>query len=108
MQYYHDLQHFTQQLILRKHHEHSQVPIVLVRYADRVKELKSRDEGEKLTKEDIMQRELMLPRGNNKNTVKVNIERGDDQEDIMMKMGIARQMHENQQPFQKVEEKMDI
>lgn len=55
-----------------------------------------------------MQRELMLPRGNNKNTVKVNIERGDDQEDIMMKMGIARQMHENQQPFQKVEEKMDI
>ena len=61
-----------------------------------------------MTKEDIMQRELMLPRGNNKNTVKVNIERGDDQEDIMMKMGIARQMHENQQPFQKVEEKMEI
>ena len=49
-------------------------------------------------------RELMLPRGNNKNTVKVNIERGDDQEDIMAKMGMGRALQENQnQP-----EKMDI
>ena len=49
----------------------------------------------------------MLPRAN-KNIVKVNIEKGDDQDDIMMKMEMARQKHENQQPFQKVEEKMEV
>lgn len=32
----------------------------------------------------------MLPRANNKNSVKVNIERGDDEEDILMKMNMAR------------------
>lgn len=45
---------------------------------------------------------MMLPRANNKNSVKVNIEKGDDQEDIMAKMGMARALQENQ--F----EKMDI
>lgn len=44
----------------------------------------------------------MLPRANNKNTLKVNIEKGDDQEDIMAKMEMARALQENQ--F----EKMDI
>ena len=48
---------------------------------------------------------MMLPRAN-KNSVKVNIERGDDQEDIMAKMGIARAIQENQQQQQL--EKMDI
>jgi hypothetical protein len=43
-----------------------------------VKELKSRDEGERVPKEEMLSRELMLPRANNK-TVKVNIERGDDE-----------------------------
>ena len=44
----------------------------------------------------------MLPRAN-KNVVKVNIEKGDDQEDIMMKMDLARQRQENQVPMQRVE-----
>lgn len=44
-----------------------------------MKELKrSDDQGERLSKEEMMSRELMLPRANNKNCVKVNIERGDD------------------------------
>lgn len=34
----------------------------------------------------------MLPRAN-KNTVKVNIQKGDDQEEIKMKMEMAKQMH---------------
>ena len=40
-----------------------------------------------------MSRELFLPRANNKNSVKVTIEKGDNEEDIRMKMGAARQMH---------------
>ena len=56
----------------------------------------------------MIAREMMLPRAN-KNSVKVNIERGDDQEDIMAKMGIARAIHENQyQQNQQQPEKMDI
>jgi multidrug efflux pump subunit AcrB len=43
-----------------------------------------------------MSRELMLPRANNKNSVKVNVSREDDQEDIRMKMDVARKMQENQ------------
>lgn len=35
----------------------------------------------------------MLPRANNKNCVKINIERGDDDEGIMNKMEMARAMH---------------
>ena len=56
-------------------------------------------------------RQMMLPRGNNRNCVKVNINREDDEEDIMMKMDMARAINENQQisqfsrPF---EEKMEI
>ncbi len=38
----------------------------------------------------MLSRELMLPRANNKNSVKVNIEKGDDEEDILMKMNMAR------------------
>ena len=59
----------------------------------------------------MLQKELMLPRANNKKCVKVNIERDDDQEDIMNKMDAARQMqnNQNQQPYLKpYEEKMDI
>ena len=41
----------------------------------------------------MMSRQLMLPRANNKNCVKINIERGDDDEDIMNKMEMARAMH---------------
>ena len=69
--------------------------------------MKGNGDGEKLSKEQLHEREMMLPRAN-KNIVKVNIERGDDQEDIMMKMEMARQRHENQQPFQKVEDKMEV
>ena len=50
---------------------------------------------------------MMLPRAN-KNIVKVNIDKDDDQEDIMMKMEVARQRHDNIQPFKKVEERMEV
>ena len=35
----------------------------------------------------------MLPRGHNKNSIKVNINRGDDDEDIMNKMNMVRAVH---------------
>lgn len=50
-----------------------------------------------------MSRELMLPRANNK-TVKVNIERGDDEEDIMHKMNLARNAQENSEPINRYHE----
>lgn len=78
-----------------------------LRYADRVKELKGNGDGEKLSKEQLHDREMMLPRAN-KNIVKVNIDKDDDQEDIMMKMEVARQRHDNIQPFKKVEERMEV
>ena len=40
-------------------------------------------------------REMMLPRGNNKNVLKVNISNEDDQEDIKAKVELAR--HKNKQ-----------
>ena len=48
-----------------------------LRYADRVKQMKKPNEG---NKGDA----LMLPR-DNKNTIKITIQKGDDEEDIMMK-----------------------
>lgn len=58
-----------------------------LRYADRVKELKNGDTA--LTREELAAREMMLPRAA-KNSLKVNINRGDDEEDIEMKKEIAR------------------
>lgn len=43
-----------------------------------MKELKSGGQ-EPLSREEMMARELMLPRANNKNCVKVNIDNGDDE-----------------------------
>lgn len=47
----------------------------------------------------------MLPRANNKNCIKVNIDNNDDEEDILIKMEEAR--NANPQKM-KVEEKMDV
>jgi hypothetical protein len=58
-----------------------------LRYADRVKELKNNDTA--LSKEELAMREMMLPRAN-KNTLKVNINRDDDEEDIEAKKELAR------------------
>lgn len=56
----------------------------------------------------MLSRELMLPRANNKNSLKVNIEKGDDEEDIMMKMNMARGIQENSEQYHPFEEKMEI
>lgn len=61
-----------------------------------------------MTKEEMLARELMLPRANNRNCVKVNIDREDDEEDIMMKMNMARGIQENNEIHQHYEEKMEI
>ena len=42
-----------------------------------------------------MSRELMLPRANNKNCLKINIDKGDDDQDIINKMDMARALYEN-------------
>ena len=55
-----------------------------------MKELKG-GSGEQMTREEMHAREMMLPRGNNKNVLKVNISKEDDQEDINAKMQLARQ-----------------
>jgi hypothetical protein len=47
----------------------------------------------------------MLPRANNKQCIKVNIDNNDDEEDILLKVEEARQ--NNPQKF-KYEEKMEI
>lgn len=56
-----------------------------------MKELRS-SQGESLTKEEQLARELMLPRANNKNCIKVNIENNDDEDDILLKVEEARNM----------------
>jgi hypothetical protein len=53
----------------------------------------------------------MLPRGNNKNCIKVSIDSRDDNEDIMSKMEHARLQHNNRDNWKaprQEEEKMDI
>lgn len=59
-----------------------------LRYADRVKELKNNDGP--MSKEEQATREMMLPRAN-KNSLKVNICKEDDEEDIAAKRDAARQ-----------------
>ena len=49
-----------------------------LRYADRVKELKKSGENTPMSKEQQAARQMMLPRAN-KNTLKVNINRDDDE-----------------------------
>lgn len=48
-----------------------------LRYADRVKELKNSGESATLSRQEQAAREMMLPR-TNKNSIKVNINRDDD------------------------------
>ena len=56
-----------------------------------------------------MEREMMLPRANNKNCIKVNIDKGDDQEDIRNKLNIAKSIQEQEQGYSRpFEDKMDI
>jgi hypothetical protein len=73
-----------------------------------VKELKRSDQGESLTREEMLSRELMLPRANNKNCIKINIETTDDNDDIMNKMEQARMMQQNGGRNRYEEDKMEI
>lgn len=59
-----------------------------------------------------MARELMLPRANNKNCIKVNIEYNDDEDDILLKVEEARNNMQGQSTqnikINREEEPMDI
>lgn len=49
-----------------------------LRYADRVKQLKNSSDNVPLTRQQQVAREMMLPRAANKNSIKVNINKDDD------------------------------